>query len=72
MCLDIIVPEVLEYQNTKLNITIDYFEKGKERKHTYIENETVDFNDYSGFLVYISEMDELRKEIKNLGKILKQ
>lgn len=65
LCLDVITQEVLEYQNTKLNIQLKYTSKGHSRKQ-YIESETVNFNDYSGFLVYISEIDELRNEVRNL------
>lgn len=69
LCLDVITPDVLKYQNTKLNIQLKYTSKGRSRKQ-YIESETVDFDDYSGFLVYISEIDELRKEVRNLAGTL--
>lgn len=68
LCLDVITPEVLKYQNTQLEITLSY--TAKEKKKHYVETELIDFNDYSGFLVYISETDELKEEIKKLGKSL--
>ena len=65
LCLDVITPTVLNYQNTQLEITYTYLAKGK--KHKYTEIETIDFMDYSGFLVYISQMDELTNQVKKLG-----
>ena len=47
-----------------------YSAKGKKKK--YKEKEIVEFKDYSGFLVYISEMDEMRGEIKKLGATLEK
>lgn len=65
LCLDVITPTVLQYRNTRLEVSLSYTAKGKKRKR-YNETEMIDFNDYSGFLVYISEIDELRGEVKNL------
>lgn len=70
LCLDVITPTVLSYENTKLEITYVYSAKGKKKK--YKEGEIVEFKDYSGFLVYISEMDEMRGEIKKLGTTLEK
>lgn len=70
LCLDVITPTVLAYENTKLEITYVYSAKGKKKK--YKECEIVEFKDYSGFLVYISEMDEMRGEIKKLGTTLEK
>ena len=70
MCLDVITPDVLEYQNTVLEITLAYTAKGQ--KKIYREHEKINFNDYSGFLVYISQMDELTDEVKTLGKSLER
>ncbi len=70
LCLDVITPTVLSYENTKLEITYVYSAKGKKKK--YKEREIVEFKDYSGFLVYISEMDEMRGEIKKLGATLEK
>lgn len=65
LCLDIVAGEAINYKNTKLNISYKY--SSKENKKIYFENETVDFNDYSNFLVYISDVDELANEVKKLG-----
>lgn len=83
ICLDEIASRVINYQNTRLEITILYDEKGKnekgKRKPKYKEKETVEFNDYSGFLVYISEIDELAgaigkldEKVEIIGTALKQ
>ena len=69
LSLDVITPEVLKYQNTKLEVTFTYT-SSKSRK-SYTETETIEFNDYSGFLVYISEIDELREMIKKLNNSVK-
>ena len=68
--MDVITPTVLTYENTKLEISYVYSAKGKKKK--YKECEVVEFKDYSGFLVYISEMDEMRGEIKKLGATLEK
>lgn len=64
LCLDEITPTVLQYQNTQLEVSYVYTAKGKQRPK-YKDTEIIDFNDYSGFLIYISEVDELRDEEKN-------
>lgn len=66
LCLDIITVEAMHYNNTKLNITYKFTAKGKSK--IYCENETIDFNDYKNFLVYVSDIDELSNEIKELVK----
>lgn len=70
LCLDQITPTVLQYQNTQLEVSFAYTAKGKKRKK-YKDTEIIDFNDYSGFLVYISEVDELRDEVKKLTQAMK-
>ena len=47
-----------------------YTAKGKKRPQ-YKDTEIIDFNDYSGFLIYISEVDELRDEVKKLTQAMK-
>lgn len=71
LCLDVITPEVLSYQNTTLEVTYMYTSKDNAKKH-YSETELINFMDYSSFLVYISETDELREEVKKLGESLKR
>lgn len=70
LCLDVITPNVLQYQNTQLEVSFVYTAKGKRRKK-YKDVEVINFNDYSGFLVYISEVDELRDEVKKLSQAMK-
>ena len=65
-----ITPTALQYQNTQLEVSFAYTAKGKKRKK-YKDTEIIDFNDYSGFLVYISEVDELRDEVKKLTQAMK-
>ena len=70
LCLDEITPTVLQYQNTQLEVSFVYSAKGKKRPK-YKDTEIIDFNDYSGFLIYISEVDELRDEVKKLTQAMK-
>ena len=70
LCLDEITPTVLRYQNTQLEVSFVYTAKGKKRPK-YKDTEIIDFNDYSGFLIYISEVDELRDEVKKLTQAMK-
>lgn len=70
LCLDVITPTVLEYENTKLEVSYTYTAKNKNKR--YKEQEIVEFKDYSGFLIYISEIDEMRNEIKKLGNALEK
>lgn len=70
LCLDVITPNVLQYENTQLEVSFAYVAKGK-RKRKYKDTEIINFNDYSGFLIYISEVDELRDEVKKLTQAMK-
>lgn len=70
LCLDEITPTVLKYQNTQLEVRYVYTAKGKKHQK-YKDTEIIDFNDYSGFLIYISEVDELRDEVKKLTQAMK-
>lgn len=70
LCLDVITPTVLQYNNTKLKVTYTY--SAKEKKHSYTETEIIDFMDYSGFLVYISQIDEMTDQIKKLSNGLEK
>jgi len=69
ICLEVIAPDVVNYNTTKLDVTLTYTPKGKRKK--YNETELIDFLDYSDFLVYISEIDELKEELKKLTKEIK-
>lgn len=72
LCLDIITPKALSYQNTVLEVTYMYTSKANRRKKHYSDTEVIDFNDYSSFLVYISEIDELRQELKKASDHIKE
>ena len=54
-----------------LNIELKY-SKSQKKKAKYLEKNEINFDDYKNFLVYISEMDELTREIKALNSILKK
>ena len=77
VCLGVIVPDILNNFDKKiLNVDYEYRKLNGIRK--YKENTEIDFEQYSRFLVYISEIDELmqvNKKIesntKNLEKRLK-
>lgn len=67
--LDVISSTVLKYECRTLEITLKYAKPEKPSK-LYTEETAICFNDYSNFLVYISEIDELRKAIKAMDKSL--
>lgn len=77
ICLGVIVPDILKYENTILNVEYSY---GRlKRKKIYSEHIGIDFKQYASCLVYISEIDELREvdkkmaqDIKSLGKVVKE
>lgn len=77
ICLGVIIPEIIEnYQNKILKVNYSYSKINKRK--LYKESTVIDFEQYSGFLVYISEIDELRevtdkmsKDIKSLNKEVK-
>ena len=64
--LGVITPEVMHYEDKRLEITLKYSKYN--HKKLYSETETINFEDYNKFLVYISEVDELKEEIKKLTK----
>lgn len=77
ICLGVIVPDILNNFDKKI-LNVDYEYKKLNGIKKYKENTEIDFEQYSRFLVYISEIDELmkvNKEIesntKNLEKRLK-
>ena len=61
--LGVITPEVMHYEDKRLEITMKYSKYN--RKKLYSETETIN---YDKFLVYISEVDELKEEIQKLTK----
>ena len=66
ICLDIAAPFVMKFKNTKLEIKYKFSAIGKLK--SYSQTEIIEFKDYKGFLVYISDVDELSNEVKKLGK----
>lgn len=77
VCLGVIIPEILEKFNKK-TLKVDYSYKKINGVKIYKEFTEIDFEQYSRFLVYISEIDELKqvnqkieKNTKNLEKRLK-
>ena len=70
LCLGVIIPEILEnYSLKELNIKYKYSKTGKKKK--YSEETNIDFKQYSRFLVYVSEIDELINENQKIEKELK-
>ena len=70
ICLGVIVPDILEnYKIKSLKIDYEYSKIGK--KIRYKEITDVDFTQYSRMLVYVSEIDELRKQNQKLERELK-
>ena len=60
ICLGVIVPEILEKYDNKI-LKIEYAYSKLNRKKEYFESAEIDFEQYSRFLVYISEIDELKE-----------
>jgi len=65
--LDVNVFDIInEFMHT--SISVDFSYSRLNRKKLYQETIKYDFEDYSGFLVYTSEMDELKKSTDTLTK----
>lgn len=70
LSLDKIIADVITFSNTELKI--DYVYTDYKENKEYVEETTIDFNEYRSFLLYISEIDELRKMTeKKLTEITK-
>ena len=77
ICLGVIIPDILDKFDKK-TLKVDYTYKKTNGFKNYKESTEIDFEQYSRFLVYISEIDELKqvnqkieKNTKNLEKELK-
>lgn len=72
LSLDKNVFDVIGFSNTELKIEYEY-SKLKKKKKTYSETATIDFEEYASFLVYLSEIDELKtvteKKLTEITKI---
>ena len=67
--LDLNVFDIIkEFKQKELRCKYTYTEINKEKQ--YSEDSYISFENYAGMLNYISETDELRREIENLGKTL--
>lgn len=69
MCLGVIVPDILKYQNTVLIVNYTYKRLGRRKE--YSEDTSIDFKQYSKCMVYISEIDELREVNKKMASDIK-
>lgn len=69
--LNAISSTVLHYKCQTLEVTLKYAKPGKSLK-SYTEKTAICFSDYASFLIYISEIDELRKTIKAMDATLKK
>lgn len=63
ICLGVITSDILS-KFEKKDLEISYSYSRINRKKQYKENTNIDFEQYSGFLVYVSEIDEL-KQVNN-------
>lgn len=67
---DVNVFDILEkYQIQEVKIEYEYCRHS--RKKRYKENTQIDFSEYSGILVYISDVDEFKNSVDKLSKTLK-
>ena len=70
LCLGVIIPDILENYNKKdLKVVYTYTKLNKNK--TYTETSEIDFQQYSKFLVYISEIDELKSVNKEIQRDIK-
>ena len=58
------------FKQKSLKVEYEYLAHNK-RHRKYIESTTIDFEDYSGFLVYISELDEFKNSVDKLHDTVK-
>jgi len=69
--LDISVTCIINnFEQKSLKIEYEYTAHNKRHKK-YCENTIIDFEDYSGFLVYISELDEFKNSVDKLHDTVK-
>lgn len=66
LCLGTATHEIMKYETRNLHIDYVYSKIGK--KHMYKEKIDIDFDQYKNFMVYISEIDELRSVNKEISK----
>lgn len=69
LCLGTATNEIMRYKIKILHIDYVYSKIGKKRM--YKEKIDIDFDQYKNFMVYISEIDELRSVNKEISKNIK-
>lgn len=65
LCLGVATHEIMKYETKVLHIDYAYSKMGKEK--IYKENIDIDYEQYKNFMVYISEIDELKTVNKEIG-----
>lgn len=66
LCLGVATHEIMQFKNKDLHVDYEYSKIRK--KHIYKEEVNIDFEQYKNFMVYISEIDELKTVNKDIGK----
>jgi len=66
LCLGVATHKIMKYETKILHVDYEYSKINK--KQVYKENIDIDFEQYKNFMVYISEMDELRTVNKEISK----
>lgn len=66
----VIIPEILKNYEQK-SILIEYSYSKINSSKQYNESTNIDFEQYSRFLVYISEINELQQKIENQNRSIK-
>lgn len=66
LCMGTATHEIMKYETKKLHIYYIYSKIGK--KKVYKDKIDIDFEQYKNFMVYISEIDELRNVNKEISK----
>jgi hypothetical protein len=62
LSLDKNVSDVIKFENTKLEVTYTYSKIRKKKE--YSDFTEIDFKEYKSFLVYLSEIDELKNMVE--------
>lgn len=71
ICLGVIASDILNnFEKKNLEISYSYSKINKNK--IYQDNSNIDFEQYSGFLVYVSEIDELKQVNDKIEKHTKE
>lgn len=71
ICLGVITSDILDKFDKK-NLEISYSYSKINKKKFYKDTSNIDFEQYSGFLVYVSEIDELKQVNDKIEKNTKE